>query len=125
MLGFHSLKYYIFTFGHNINNVQKKKRACVRASMHAMSSNTNRKTHFTYLLLGLLYVDNNSNNSNHNNAHKQEQVTLGENILGSVSPILCASYALPCLQPFIRFILYIEPIFTPLQIKCHYGAYSI
>lgn len=41
---FHSLKYYIFTFRHNINNVQWEKRArvraCVCACVHAMSSNT-------------------------------------------------------------------------------------
>lgn len=124
---FHSLKYYIFTFRHNINNVQREKqagmRSCVRACLHAMSSNTRIEKPISLICCSCCCIDNNSNNGNHNNAHKQKkntQVTLTENTLGSISLTRSEGVSL---IPTIH--IHFEPVFTPLQIKCHYGAYSI
>lgn len=123
---FHSLKYYIFTFRHNINNVQREKRAgmrsCVRACMpcHRIRESKNPFHLSAVRAVVLITIVIMAITIMHTNRKKNTQVTLTENTLGSISLTRSEGVSL---IPTIH--IHFEPVFTPLQIKCHYGAYSI
>lgn len=110
-----------------------REHAFVRACMHAMSSNTRIENSISLICCSCCCIDNNSNNGNHNNAHKHKNKLLWPKTHSEVYLWLWVNGAFVhsplCPHPTVYSSLYkcvcVEPIFTPLQIKCHYGAYSI